>query len=149
MPEYNVGVELVDDYGRNRSMKFQTISSMATHVAAVTAVAGLIVDLEALSELRVVAYTVALRTIESDTVTSGANKDEGITLSIRKEDGFKAVLKVPGPLNSVINADGSVDITDALVTNYYNNFETAGGEFTLSDGEQAESGGLISGRLDV
>ncbi len=149
MPEYNVGMELVDDYGRNRSMKFQTISSMATHIAAVTAVAGLVTDLEALTELRVVAYTVALRTIESDTVTAGANKDEGITLSVRKEDGFKSVLKVPGPLNSVINADGSVDIADALVTNYYNNFETGGGEFTFSDGEQAESGGLISGRLDA
>ncbi len=149
MPEYQVGVEMADDYGRVMRKSFNTISTMATHIAAVTAAAGLMVDLEALTEARVIAYTVALRTIESDTVTAGANKDEGITLSVRKEDGFKDTIKVPAPLNSVINADGTVDIADALVTNFYDNFETGGGEFTFSDGEQAESGGLISGRLDV
>lgn len=149
MPVYNVHVELVDDYGRVGRKSYKTISTVASHIDAVTAAAALMVDLEALTEMRVVAYSVGLRTIESDTVTTGANKDEGITLSVRKVSGYRDILKVPGPLNSVINTDGTVDISDALVTNYYDNFETAGGSFTFSDGEQAEASGLISGRLDT
>jgi hypothetical protein len=146
MPTYNVYIELVDAYNRSSVKRYKTISTMLDHPTAVTAAAALAADLAALTEMDVLAHSVALRTVYTDTVTAGANKDEGITLSVRKANNFRDILRVPAPLNAVLNPDGTVDITSALVTDYYDNFVSGSGDFTLSDGEQAIA--LLAGKLD-
>jgi hypothetical protein len=54
-------------------------------------------------------------------------------------------LKVPGPINAIFNADGTVNLTHAAVAAFVANFLT-GGDFTFSDGEQATA--VIRGTLD-
>lgn len=145
MPEYRVAVDLVDAYERSARKEFYTVSTMADHASAVAAAASLMSDLANLTELRILSYTVGERTVYTDTVDAGANKDEGVTLTMRKSNNYKDSIKVPGPINAIFNADGTVDLTDAAVTAFVANFLT-GGDFTFSDGEQATE--LVKGVLD-
>lgn len=148
MTIFNAIVVLEDAYGRKTRKMFELSDISDVNVGAefLTArglVAGMVADLAALSEARVLSYEVKERVVYTDTADAGANIDEGITLVVEKVDNFRAILKVPAPVNSVIDPDGTVDIVDALVTAYFTNFTA---DFTLSDGELAST--LISGRLD-
>ena len=145
MPEYLVSVDMVDAYGRPASKRFKSVSTIADFDAAKTAAASLVGDLAGLSELDVLAYQVGERVVYTDTVVAGANRDEGVTFQLRKTNNYKGNIKVPGPINAIFNADGTVDLVDAAVTAFIAHFLT-GGNFTFSDGEQASN--LISGLLD-
>lgn len=145
MPQFTVTYDMVDAYGRSARKTYETKATMADFAAASAAASALAADLAGLTEAEILSYTVALRSTYSDSVTTGANKDEGVTLVLRKEDNFKGVLRVPAPINAIFDAQGSVDITDAAVTAFVSNFLT-GADFVFSDGEQASA--LLSGRLD-
>lgn len=145
MPVFSVRYTYVDSEGREGSKEFETIS-LASHALAVVAADALAVDFAALTGADVLRYQLSGITAISDSVTAGSNRDTGITLSVRKADTFRGVLKVPAPLSSVLDGAGNVDISDALVTNFYDHFSTSG-DFTFSDGEQAIA--LLSGTLDV
>lgn len=145
-----ISVVFEDDYGRQTRKTYETqpyagVDVGADRLAVQTDVVAFLNDVEAITEARILAYTVADRTVYTDVVTAGANVDEGLTLVTRKADNYKAVLAVPAPVNSIFNPDGTADITDPIVTNYHANF-TATGFLTCSDGEIATD--LISGRLD-
>lgn len=148
MTIFNAVIVLEDAYGRQtrKSYELSDISDVDVGAEFLTArglVAGLATDLAALSEANILSYEVKERVVYSDVADAGANIDEGITLLVRKADNYKAVLKVPAPINAVIDPDGTVDIADAAVTAYYTNFTA---DFTLSDGELATA--LLSGKLD-
>lgn len=145
MPEYSVTFEMLDAYNRRTRKTYHTVSTMADETAALAAAAGLATDLANLSELDILAYTVGQRIVYTDTVDAGANKDEGLTLTIRKVDNFNDDLKVPGPINSIFDANGNADLTDAAVSAFVANFLT-GGDFTFSDGEQGTI--AVKGVLD-
>ena len=144
MPNYQVSYELVDAYGRSGRKVFET-AVLADFPAALASASGLANDLANLTEMEILAYTVSQRVAYNDTVTPGANKDEGVTLVLRKEDNYKAVIKVPAPINSIFDGMGNADIVDAIVSAFASNFLT-GGDFVFSDGEQASA--LLSGKLD-
>ena len=146
MPEYIVTLELQDAQGRRGRKRYLTQSGTVDHVAAVTAAVSLAVDFTALSELEILAHTVSLRTIYADSPVAGANIDEGATFSLNKTDNYKASHKIPGPVAAVRNTDGTIDITNALVTDYFDNFLVTG-DFTVSDGEIID--GILGGTLDV
>lgn len=145
MPTFSVTFEMVDAYQRPASKRFNTVDTMVDFDAAVAAAAGLATDLGNLTELDILAYSVSQRVVYTDTVVAGANRDEGVTFQLRLLDNFKADLKVPGPINSIFNADGTVILTDAAVTAFIANF-LSGGDFTFDDGEQASA--LLKGSLD-
>lgn len=150
MTVFQLQVVLEDDYGRltRKGLETEDISGAdvgAEFLAARGFVATFITALQGLTEAQVIAWTLGERVPVSDTATVGANKDEGITISVRKVDNAKAVLKVPAPVNSVINQDGTVDVTDGLITAYTAHFAVGGG-FTLSDGENLTE--VLSGKLD-
>ena len=144
MPVYTAFYQMEDSYGRVTSKTFESVD-LADEATALTSAAGLADDLSALSEIRVLAYTVGRRVVYTDVNDTGSNKDTGVTFTMRKEDNYKAPIKVPGPVPSIFNSDGSVDVTDALVTAFTSNF-LVGGDWTFSDGEQATM--LVSGVLD-
>ena len=146
MPEYIVTMELQDSENRRGRKVYKTQAGVVDHVAAVTAANSLAVDLSALTELEVLAHTVSLRTIYSDSVDAGANIDEGATFSLNKTDNYRASHKVPGPVAAVRNGDGTIDVTNAAVTDYFDNFKAAG-DFTVSDGELIDA--VLSGTLDT
>lgn len=146
MPEFQVYVEMIDSQNRKTSKEFTTVDTMADAAAATTAAAGLLTDLGNLTGLRILAYTVKQRIVYTDIVDAGSNIDEGITLSMEKEDNQLGIIKVPGPINTIYDGDGNVDVLDAAVAAFVSNFLT-GGDFTFSDGEQANE--IVRGKLDT
>lgn len=139
MPVFGVSFELVDDYNRGARKTWYTEATTADYDAAAAAAAALFVDLAVLTELRVLAYTISQRITVVDAVTAGANRDEGVTFTMRMEDLYKDDLKVPGPINSIFDENGNVITQPALpaaVSDFLANFAAAGGVFTFSDGEQ-------------
>jgi hypothetical protein len=142
MPTYGLSVSLVDAYGRSASKRFDIVA--ATQPDAITLAGGFMADLALITELRILWYDVSERVVYSDSVDTGANRDEGVTFSVRTEDNEKAVIKVPGPINGMFNADGSVDLTDGGVAAFIANY--LAGDVLVDDGEVVTE--LISGRLD-
>jgi len=146
MPEYSCTVEMIDAFGRRASKRFQSDPAMLDFATALTAAGDLAADLAALSELRILAYTVAQRVTYSDTADTGANRDEGATLVVELIDNKRHAMKVPGPIQGVRNTDGTIDVTDAAVLNYVANFLDGSTLWTVSDGETVSQ--VLSGTLD-
>lgn len=145
MPTYNVSYDLVDSQGRSARKTFSTVDTMADETAALAAAAGLATDITNLTQLRLLSYTVSQRVVYTDTVDTGANRDEGVTLTLRKTDNYKDSIKMFGPIITIFDGSGNVDLTDAAVTAFVSNFFT-GGDFVFSDGEQATE--LVQGVWD-
>lgn len=143
--KYLVNYDLVDSYGRSIRKTYETKATMASFEDALTAASALAGDLKAITGAQILAYTVSYRVTYTDTVVAGSNRDEGATLVLRKEDNRKATMRVPAPINTIFDGNGNVSIVDTGVTGYTLNF-MSGGNFTLSDGEQAVQ--LLSGTLD-
>ena len=76
---------------------------------------------------------------------AGSNVDSGVTVSCSLAAGGKAALKWPMPDPTLINPDGSLDLTAEAVTNLEDGYK-AGGEALISDGEIVTA--FISGKLD-
>ncbi len=151
MTVFTLAVTLQDDYGRITRKSYLTEDLSGADLGAEYLLAEgfkdtLLPALAALTEAEILYSNLGSEEAYSDTAATGANKDEGITLVASKVNNKKTVLKVPAPMNSVINQDGTVDILDALVTAYTAHFHASGG-FTVSDGENIT--GLVRGRLDV
>jgi len=146
MPEYTCYVEMIDAFGRRATKRFQSDPAVLDFATALSNAADLVADLAALSELRVLAYTVGQRVTYSDTVDTGANKDEGATLVVELIDNKRHAMKVPGPIQTIRNADGTIDVTDASVLNYVANFLDGSTLWTVSDGETVSE--VLSGTLD-
>lgn len=143
MPTYGITYKLVDDYGRETLKTFETVE--IDQPTAVTAGGAFAVDLAAFTEMDILQMTVKEVVVIADTVDSGANKDEGATLSVRKANNQKDTIKVPAPVQGVRNPDGTIDITNVIVTDFMANFLT--GNFVISDGETVIA--TLGGTLDV
>ncbi len=144
MPVYDLSVELVDAQNRPARKRY-TSQTLTDFPAALTAAASLVDDLAVLTEGDILSYQVSQRVVYTDTVTAGANADEGGTFVVRKADNRNASHKVPMPIAAIRNADGSLDIADASVTDYFAHFYAAG-DWTVSDEEEVIA--LLSGKLD-
>jgi len=148
MPMFKVAFELVDAYNRTGRKTFETLATTADFAAAAAAAAALFVDLAVLTKMRVLAYTISQRITVTDAVTAAANKDEGVTFTLRMVDLFKDDLKVPSPIDAIFDANGAV-ITSPIptaVTDFLAHFEAGTGVFTFSDGEQWSE--FVKGTLD-
>lgn len=145
MPAYTVKYQLIDAYNRPTSKTFETVDTVVDEAAALTLAATMATDLAALSECRILSYTISRRIVYTDVVDAGANVDEGVTFNLLKEDNYKDNIRVPGPINSIFDANGNADLTDAAVTAFVNHFLT-GADWTFSDGEQGSE--VINGLLD-
>lgn len=144
MPIYDLSIKMQDDYLRRTTKRFKV--SAADYATALTNTALFATDLEAISGCDVLSYSLATPVQVTDSVTGGANLDAGATFSLAIV-GFpakKAVTKVPAPEAAIINADGTIDMTDVLVTDYAANFIS--GFVLVSDGETVDT--FDSGRLD-
>lgn len=142
MANFQGSITLQDAFDRRTTKRFE--GDFADFATAQSAMVLLVADIDALSEAQVIAYNVGQKSDYAGSLVAGANLDQGITLSVQKTDNEKAVLKVPAPTLSVVNADGTVDITNALVTDYVDNWIT--GTWYVSDGDEVDS--LLSGKLD-
>lgn len=144
MTLFDVTYKLTDAYGRDSRKTFQVD---AADIATAQTLAGdLNADLQAITGMAVLQYSINLVTVVAgDTPDATANKDEGGTFQVRKADNDKASVKIPAPVDSIRNVDGTLDLTDLIVTNFFDNF--VGGAWRVSDGEQVIA--LLKGTLDV
>jgi len=122
---------LRDAYNRYGSKSFQ--GNATTVVGAQADALALAADLDAVSLAATVKTRVAVDDLISGVPQAGANIDAGGTLHCRLDNGKLYGLKIPAINPSVVNADGSIDITDALVTAFVAHFQS-GGEYTVSEG---------------
>jgi hypothetical protein len=137
----------IDDYGRTTKRVYE-LESQVDIAAYVAAIAGLLTDIQAVSDLGCVRADLIIDGITSGfAVTSGANVDVGATFQglIDGGNGKKASLKLPGIKAAMVNTDGSVDLADSDIIAYLANWETAGA-YQLSDGETIAS--WVKGMLD-
>lgn len=142
MAIFQASITLQDSFDRRSTKRFE--GDFADFATAASATVLLVADLDALSEAQVIRYVVGQKSDYAGSLVAGANLDAGITLSVQKDDNENATLKVPAPTLAVVNADGTVDITNALVSDYVDNWIT--GTWTISDGEDVAA--LLSGKLD-
>ena len=143
MPIYPMSVKMVDAYGRPVNKRYDI--NAADYAAALVEAAAFETVLEAVTEARVLSYDVSSRIIITDTATAGANRDEGITFSVRTADNEKAVVKVPCPVNAQLNTDGTVILADTDIAAFLAHY--TGGDILVDDGETVTE--VISGRLDM
>jgi hypothetical protein len=136
---------LIDDYGRTTTKRYGT--SVATVALAQTAADALLVDMALVSDLGHVKIDAIFPLAVTVPVAagSGSNVDVGATLHTILESDKGYALKIPAIKATLLNADGSVDIADAAITDFVANFQT-GLTMTVSDGEQIAT--IRSGELD-
>jgi hypothetical protein len=132
----------VDAYQRRGTKRYELDTLDFT--AALARAATLATALGNLMEADILKYTVGQEVPYTDTVVAGANRDEGITLSADLGAGKTAAIKIPTPVNTVINPDGTVDITDGLITALETEYLST--EVLVSDGEVVLD--FLSGKLD-
>lgn len=144
MTTYMAQVILTDDYGRQTRKSYQS-QDFIDFPTAMVALTNLVTDLQAVTELGVVRTYLTEETVIAEAPASGANIDAGMSLTVVKADTKKATIKVPAPPASVINPDGTVDLTATAITDFVGNFQSGGG-WTVSDGEIVTS--VVKGSID-
>lgn len=148
MPVFGLYVEMVDAYNRPTSKRWES-ANLADYATAAASAAALLTDLAVLTEARILASTLSERIPFTDAVTAGANKDEGVTFTLRLPDNKKDNLSVPAPINAIFDDNGFVITSPAVpaaVTDFLANFEDGSGDWTFSDGEQWTE--FVKGTLD-
>lgn len=142
MPIYNGSTTLRDAFNRKSTRRYEI--DAVDFVTALAAMAAFVIDLAALTDADVLRSEVGQKVEVVDSVTAGANIDEGLTLQFDLGAGKSASHKVPSPDKSIFDVNGNADLADALVSDYTDNFISSG--FLVSDGETAV--GVNSGKLD-
>lgn len=142
MPTYQLGVQMVDAYGRPVSKALDIVA--ADPPAGLTLAGSIMTDLAPITGARILSYTLKVRVPYTDSVTAGANRDAGATISVRTADNEKANFSIPAPEASIFNADGTVDLTDGGFAAYLANYLS--GAILVDDGEVVTE--VISGKLD-
>ena len=144
MPVYNVTFVYADGQNREGRKTYKT-QTLADFAAAVTAAGLLYTDFAAIVDAQVLRYTISGDTVVADAGGATANKDEGVTIQVRKTNSLRDILRVPAPVTGLLDGNGNLDTTNALVTDFVDNFKSDG-DFTFSDGELAVE--IVGGWLD-
>jgi hypothetical protein len=145
MADFVATVTLIDSLSTQVTKRYETETDVLATAQA--AVALLITDLEAITDLGVVSVTYSLKDVtEASAAAEGSSVDAGATFRCRLADGSIASHKVPGFPIAKVGGNRAIDPTDVDVAAYFANFE-AGGDFTLSDGEVITA--VLSGTFDV
>jgi len=139
-----VGSITLADSGNNRSTLQYTCNpaTVTTFTLAQTAMASIAIELAAITNSVVTAYSVS-EVFREDTITlpNDAENENKASVSFIKNDGMSGNLKIPAPIDGLFaGAAGSgspynqVDLTDAGLVAYTDRFR-AGNDFVISDGE--------------
>lgn len=133
-----LSVTMDDAYGRTTTRVYG-MEDEALLANLQTSAGAFLTALEAVTDLGCVkANFIIPVTTPEFAETAGANVDVGGTASGWVEAGMKkASMKIPGVKASLVDSDGSIDITGVIAT-FLALFEDAA-DFNLSDGEQIEA----------
>ena len=138
-------VTLIDSLNTQVTKRFETETDVLATAQA--AVALLVADLEAISELGVVLVTYSLKDdTEESAAAAESSVDDGATFRCRLTDGSIASHKVPGFPIAKVSSDRNIPVDDADVVAYFANF-LEGGDFTLARARHVDA--VLSGKYDV
>lgn len=140
----NATVTLEDSESRKTTKTYETEHNVLADAQG--AMAALIADLEAITDLGVVSIKYTLKDdSEASAAAEGSNIDVGATFRVRLNDGYEAAMKVPGfPISKAVGG-GSIPVNDEDVEAYFLNFY-ATGEFTTNRGNHVTQ--VLSGKMD-
>lgn len=143
MALFNLSLSYVDAYQRRGTKGF--VLDAVDYPTALTNAGTFVGELANAMMGDILKYSVATEVLYTDTVDALANKDEGVTISCDLGGGKTAALKIPTPVKTYINPDGTVDLTDAIITALESTY--IAGEVLISDGETVLD--FLSGKLDI
>jgi hypothetical protein len=140
-------VTLADYQGNKATLRFATnktdLADLATDIAELTGAGGLLADLEAVTDAKVVGYSAGVMFAEDGSPYAGAGVNiEEVAEVVAKIDGEPdkyGILRIPAPASGIFLAGPGesanlLDQSDADLQAYLANFES-GGLVTMSDGE--------------
>lgn len=155
---YTMTVVLMDNGRKKITKRYQLRDTTVDHAGALTAAAGLITALEAVTDAEILSYTVT-DVFEEASYTVPTNPEVQvennalIVYGIEGELTKQGTLLIPAPkVGLFVGAAGTaqfdiVDGADAAVIAYMALFKETGGTFSISDGEQiADVGAFVSGK---
>lgn len=133
----------IDAYARQGKKGYEGVDTVMAD--AQTSAAALLADFNGLTLLGVVKESFTTDVLVFQSAQAGANLDAGATIRTRLNNGKLYSFKIPAPVAAVINSDGSIDVTNALVTDFIANFESAG-KYRVSEGNYVVA--ILGGELD-
>lgn len=152
-------VTLADAQGNKSTMRFDVaktdLADLATDIADLTGSGGLLADLEAITDAKVVGYRVGVAFAENGTpyASAGVNVEEVAEVSARINATAEkyAIIRVPAPVIGLFLADtgktaNTIDPNDADLQSFLANFQSL---VKVSDGENIAdpaTAGNISGK---
>ena len=138
-------LRMQDSFGRIYSKEIETDTQVLA--TAQTEIDAFLTVLAAMTDLGVLSVKYSYRDgTQGFAVTAGSNRDVGATFQGLNQVGGGVALKVPGIKSSLVGAQGTIDLAQGAVAAVLNYYLTAGGSFTLSDGDTVES--WVKGTLD-
>lgn len=143
---FEVTVEFKDSSNRSFRKLLRCRSTVADHAAALTAAAAYATAAAVIHDTKIKSYRVSDIFEENAFTlpTGGVNGSEQAMLVWNIEGGLKTVNHwLPGPDPGIfVGTSGPnrdiIDVTDADLGTYQNQFKTTGGVFEVSDGEQID-----------
>ena len=143
MSSYIATLTYLDAYTRQRQRHYELVGIDFT-AAAVNA-AALLTAAQALTNGAVVKSIVSEVDLIVAVPGAGSNVDAGATFQFGIGPGKRASVKFPMPVPSVVDGQGNIVLTDALVAAFTGLY--TGGNLLLSDGEAATD--ILRGTLDT
>ncbi len=152
-------VTLADCQGNKSTLRFHVnktdLSDLATDIADLTGAGGLLADLEAITDAKVIGYRVGVSFAENGTpyAAAGVNVEEVAEISARINATAEkyAIIRVPAPVTGIFVADtgktaNTIDAADSDLQAFLANFQSL---CKVSDGENIadpSTAGNVSGK---
>lgn len=144
---FELSISLVDNGGNSTTLTWQANPAVVTDYATAQAQRDLLVtDLQAVSNSVIVGTRLAEVEYEDSVaypVAGVENEDKASVTYLIQDTNKKGNLKIPAPVIGIfVNASGPsanvVDVADAALVAYTDNFRTTGG-WLISDGESLQT----------
>jgi hypothetical protein len=144
MPVYPAKLWFLDYYGRETTRSYQVEAT--DFAAAETQLAAFVPLVQAVTMLSVYKARLSSDQLFAGVVSANANRDEGqtITAEIGGIVGKKGSIQLPGPILTIRNSDGTINIDDAAMLALEAGFPAQG--VLVSDGEEVDS--FVKSTLD-
>jgi len=144
MPTYAVTFQFKDD--SERSTGREVLFVCADEAALLTAAALMETDVQAMSNCGIQSYTYRRKVDVSNAPTAGSNIDPGATFRVRSALPIDSTIKIPDPVEAIKDGQGGIDLTQALVTAWWANYNPGDCVVNITNPTQPDA--MVQGTLD-
>lgn len=117
MPNYVVRFNIIDE--QNRTTNREVLFTVADEAALLTAAGIYETAYQALMKSAIVDYTYSRKVAVGNSPAAGANIDAGFTVRWDTPLVVNPTTSVPDPVAAILDGQGGIDITDALMTTWF------------------------------